>query len=76
MNYEQSRTRIELFTQWKSLQEDIQIIAGIVQNEMPINDEMIQDWHTRIERLRYKVSRLELKTTDYLNGEMIRAKQR
>ena len=72
---EQRRTRKELFELWAMLKEDIQIISGIVQNEMLITEEMIQDWHNRIERVRHKISRLELETASYLSSELAKGKK-
>lgn len=56
-----------IFDQWKLLNQDIQNIAGIVQNPMDITEEMIKEWWGLVNAFQSKVVELKKTTTNFLD---------
>lgn len=61
-NRDRGIDRLELFKKWKSLQMEIDSLAGIVQNDIEVTEEMIKDWEDKSDEVSKELDDLYWKT--------------
>ena len=55
-------TREECFNQWLTLKYDIQNIAGIVQNDIPVTESDILEWLNIVDKFKIKFEQMKSQT--------------
>ena len=55
-------TKEQLFNSWIETKEDIQMLAGIVQNDIQLTEEDLLSWLERFDEFKLKLQNLQIKT--------------